>query len=167
MKSDIKLLLGIILSSVFVIAGFIFLNNKAASETIPNVDVAGVEANPGYYDLADVPIKGGIVSKEYKIKNITDKVIKIKKVATSCMCTKAKIKTSRKETGFFGMEGHGDRNPSVNLELAPGEEAFVIVNFDPAAHGPSGVGPFDRTVWLTFSDPGGVKELRFSGKVIS
>ena len=167
MKSNVKLLLGIILSSILVIGGFIFLNNKAASETIPNVDVAGVEVSPSYYDLADVPIKGGIVSKEYKIKNVTDRTIKIKKVATSCMCTTAKIKTSQKETGFFGMEGHGDRNPSINLELAPGEEALVIVNFDPAAHGPSGTGPFDRTIWLTFSDPGGVKELKFSGKVVS
>ena len=43
----------------------------------------------------------------------------------------------------------------------------VAVNFDPAAHGPQGTGPFDRVVILTFSDPAGVKELTFNGTVVS
>ena len=62
------------------------------------------------------------------------------------------------------MEGHGDANPAVNLELKAGETAKVVVNFDPAAHGPQGTGAFDRIVWLYFSE--GVKELKFNGEVI-
>ncbi len=136
-------------------------------ELVASGKVEGVVANPESYDLGSVPIKGGNVVKTYEVKNTTESTLKLKKIATSCMCTKAKIKIGDKETKFFGMEGHGDKNPPVNLEISAGTVAQVTVEFDPAAHGPQGVGPFDRTVWLTFSDPEGVKELKFSGKVIN
>ena len=80
--------------------------------------------------------------------------------------TQAKVSVGDRETRFFGMEHGMDRNPPVNIEVGLGETAKVTVNFDPAAHGPEGVGPFDRVVWLAFSDPAGVKELKFSGVVV-
>lgn len=105
--------------------------------------------------------------KTYEVKNVSGNTLKLKKIATSCMCTKAKIKIGDRETRFFGMEGHTDKNPSVNLEFPKDAVATVIVEFDPAAHGPRGVGPFERIVYLTFSDPAGVKELKLSGTVIN
>jgi hypothetical protein len=169
MRGDLKILIGSLAFTVFLIIGFVLVSSRsiASDEALSNQPVEGVAAEPGYYNLGDVPIKGGIVTKEYKLINTTDKVIKLKKVTTSCMCTKAKIKVGDKETKFFGMEGHGDKNPPVNLEITPNQEILVTVNFDPAAHGPQGVGPFDRSVFLNFSDPAGVKELKFSGKVVS
>ena len=83
------------------------------------------------------------------------------------MCTTASVQIGGKETKFFGMEGHGDANPPVNIEVGSGEEGKVMVKFDPAAHGPQGTGPFNRVVYLTFSDPAGMKELTFSGTVVS
>ncbi len=83
------------------------------------------------------------------------------------MCTKASFEIGDKKTRFFGMEGHGDKNPPVNIEIPSGASGKVIVQFDPAAHGPQGVGPFERSVFLTFSDPAGIKELRFNGKVVA
>ena len=65
------------------------------------------------------------------------------------------------------MEGMGDKNPPVNLELPSGQTAIVTAIFDPAAHGPKGVGPFDRTVFLYFSNPSGTKELKFNGNVVN
>ena len=62
------------------------------------------------------------------------------------------------------MEMGGDKNPLISLKIKNGETAKVTVRFDPAAHGPQGVGPFDRMVWLYFD--GGVKELTFSGVVV-
>jgi hypothetical protein len=83
------------------------------------------------------------------------------------MCTKASFEIGDRKTRFFGMEGHGDRNPPVNIDIPDGASGKVVVQFDPAAHGPQGIGPFERSVFLTFSDPAGIKELKFNGEVVN
>lgn len=153
--------------SLFVIVLAAFFVTKTGEQNAPASEVLGVEASPTSYDLGNVPINGGIVTKEFEIKNTTDKTLKLKKIATSCMCTTASVEAGGKTTNFFGMEMAGDRNPPVNLELGRGETGKVVVKFDPAAHGPQGVGLFDRVIWLTFSDPAGIKELTFNGNVVS
>ena len=167
---DSKVLIGIALATFLIIVGGVFLlgrNSSNTGEPEADTEVLGIEATPASYELGEVPINGGIVTKEYSIKNTTGKTIKLKKMATSCMCTTASVDIGGKTTKFFGMEGHGDANPPVNIEIGGGQEGKVIVRFDPAAHGPQGTGPFDRVVWLTFSDPGGIKELTFNGTVVS
>src|SRR3990172_3572332 len=176
MAKDIKLMFGVIGATLLLIVGFAVWQARLPAgqggNEDENVQVAGVQVNnieveEDYYNLGNVSIKGGIKTLEYKVKNTEDTSLKLKKIATSCMCTKAKVKVGDKETKFFGMEGHGDKNPPVNLEIGSNMEVLVTVEFDPAAHGPQGVGPFDRIIWLTFSDPAGVKELKFSGTVIN
>ncbi len=168
-SGDSKILLGVLGITFLIIVGGVALfgGEKGNADQTPISQVMGVEANPANYELGAVPINGGIVTKDYEIKNTTDQVIKLKKIATSCMCTQVKVSVGGTETRFFGMEHAMDRNPPINLEFEPGQTGNVTVNFDPAAHGPQGVGPFDRSVWLTFSDPDGVKELKFSGTVVS
>ncbi len=169
MKNDFKVMIGALGITFLIIVGGVALfgGEEGNTEQTSMSQVMGVETNPANYELGAVPINGGIVTKEYEIKNTTDKVIKFKKIATSCMCTQAKVSVGGKETRFFGMEHAMDKNPPVNLEFEPGQTGNVTVNFDPAAHGPQGVGPFNRSVLLTFSDPAGVKELKFSGTVVS
>lgn len=169
MSKDLKFLIGLVVITVGLIIGGVSLLGRN-SKGDDNIKVlgqdSGIKASPEFYDLGNVPIGGGIVAKEYEIKNTTDKTLKIKKIATSCMCTSAKVTFGESETKFFGMEGHGDQNAPINLEIPKEATAKVTVNFDPAAHGPEGVGPFDRIVWLTFTDPVGVKELKFAGTVV-
>ena len=172
MLKDSKTLIIIISVTVVIVVGMAFLfsgSSNGADDSIeePTVEAVGIELNPEYFGLGEVDINGGVVKREYEVKNVTDGTIKLKKLATSCMCTQAKVIVGDKETKFFGMEGHGDKNPPVNMEIAAGETAKVYVEFDPAAHGPQGVGPFDRIIWLTFSDPAGIKELKFDGTVVS
>ncbi len=169
MKNDYKVLAGILVFTFLLIVGGVALFGGEEEETkqVLMSQVMGVEANPESYDLGDVPLKGGIVTKEYEVINATEQPIKLKKIATSCMCTQAKVSVGGKETRFYGMEHAMDKNPPVNLEIGQDEVAKVTVDFDPAAHGPQGVGPFDRSVWLTFSDPAGIKELKFNGTVVS
>ena len=165
---DSKILIGIALVTLLLVGGgALLLGGKSEGSTQVASEVLGIETNPNYYDLGEVPINGGIVTKEYSFKNITGSFLKLKKVATSCMCTTASVQIGGEITKFFGMEGHGDANPPVNIEIGGGEDGKVVVKFDPAAHGPQGVGPFNRVVYLTFSDPAGVKELTFSGTVVS
>jgi hypothetical protein len=169
MQKDTKILLGILLGTFVLLGGLVFLSSRNSSGQEPQVtaEVSGIEVNPASYSLGDVPINGGIVTKDYEIKNTSGKTIKLKKISTSCMCTKAKVKIGDKESQFFGMEGMGDANPPINWEIAEGQTAIVTADFDPAAHGPAGLGPIDRSVFLTFSDPAGVKELKFNGSVVA
>ncbi|MBI2317113.1 MAG: hypothetical protein HYU75_08940 [Betaproteobacteria bacterium] len=45
------------------------------------------------------------------------------------------------------MPGHG-YIPALNEPLAPNEDAMIEIVFDPAAHGPAGVGPIERVVTI-------------------
>ena len=158
-------LIGGLITVAIIGLGILFLSNQKTEPPI-TAQVQGLSASPEYFDLGEVAINGGLVTREYELKNTTDKTLRLKKITTSCMCTKAKVIIGDKETKFFGMEGMGDKNAPVNLDLPAQESAKVVAEFDPAAHGPQGVGPIDRSVFLTFSDPVGIKELKFNGVVI-
>jgi len=167
MGKDLKVFLGIILAAVIILVGGAFLlGGESKDADVVAGEVAGLEVAPESYNLGSVPIKGGMVTKDYEVKNTTDKVLKLKKITTSCMCTTASFQIGNEQSRFFGMEMAGDKNPPVNIEVGPGQAGRVQVRFDPAAHGPQGTGPFDRIVWLTFSDPAGVTELKFNGTVV-
>ncbi|MCX6706015.1 MAG: hypothetical protein NTV24_02810 [Candidatus Woesebacteria bacterium] len=70
-----------------------------------------------------------------------------------------------KRTRLYTMES-GAKNPTINFDIPGKSTAKVIVKFDPAAHGIQGAGPIDRSVFLTFVDPVGVKEVKFFGEVV-
>lgn len=171
MGKDFKIMIAALVFTFLLIVGgaALFGGKEAEVNEVggASVEIQGIEVNPLLYELGDVPINGGIVTKEYEIKNTTSQTLKLKKIATSCMCTQAKVVLGDKETRFFGMEHGMDKNPPINFEIGSGETGKAIVTFDPAAHGPEGVGAFERIVWLTFSDPSGVKELKFEGTVVN
>lgn len=168
MAKDTKVLIAAIGFTFLAIIGFAFLlGGKQEDQEASYSEIQGVEISPQPSDWGDISINGGEVIKEFELTNSLDTKVKVKNIATTCMCTEAKIKVGENETRFFGMEHPGDRNPPVNLEIGPGEAAKITVKFDPAAHGPEGIGPFERIVVLTFTDPIGIKELKFSGTVVS
>lgn len=126
MGKDTKFLIGAFLITILLVVGVAFLISRSSSKgtaEIPTTPILGVTASPENYDLGSVPINGGIVTREYEIKNTTDKTIKLVKIATSCMCTTASAAVGGKTTKFFGMEGHTDKNPPLNLDLKAGETA--------------------------------------------
>jgi hypothetical protein len=167
---DLKLTILIVAFSILpVIAlALIFGNRTNNGEEIDTKQpIEGIEIEPAFYNLGEVPINSGMVTREYQLKNVSQNTLKLKRIATSCMCTRASFEIGTKKTKFFGMEGRGDRNPPINIEIPAGATAKVVVQFDPAAHGPQGIGSFERSVYLTFSDPAGTKELKFSGTVVN
>lgn len=168
MGSDIKVLMIGLAFTFLLVIGFAYWQGGEDTNEQPQslAQVAGVQINPETYELGDVDLNGGLVTKEYEVKNDTGQPMKLQKIVTSCMCTQAKVSVGERESRYFGMEHPGDRNPSINYEIPSGETAKVTVNFDPAAHGPQGTGPFDRVVTLTFSDPAGIKILTFNGTVV-
>lgn len=129
---------------------------------IPSVP-GSISATETAFDFGSISMAAGKVSHQFTVRNSGVGVVTINKIYTSCMCTSAKLITEKGSFGPFGMVGHGFI-PSINRPLLPGEEAKVDVVFDPAAHGPAGVGKIERMVTIE-NDAGELVELRFSAVV--
>jgi len=160
MKDNSKTIIGIAIG-IFILGGIILVARPSPSSmqsANPNSRVTGMlAAEETIFNFGNLSMVGGKVSHRFKIKNTGDNPTRIEKMYTSCMCTSAKLIMSGNSFGPFGMPGHGFI-PRINKTLAPNEEAIVEVEFDPAAHGPAGIGRIERVVYL--EDSGG-KPLEF------
>lgn len=136
-------------------------NNGAAVSTSANGMLAVEESNN--YDFGSISMKAGNVTHQFKIRNTGTEGITINKMYTSCMCTTAKLFIGNKQFGPYGMPGHG-AIPTIGQTVNPNEEAMVEVVFDPAAHGPAGVGRIVRNITIENS-AGHPVELTFSAVV--
>ncbi len=166
-----KTLIIIIVTIFALVGGFALWQgrqgiDKNTGEILSESEAVSIKIDSQVQDWGQVPINGGIVTREFVFNNPTGKTLLLKKIVTSCMCTIAAVEVGDKSTRFFGMEMHTDKNPSVNVEIAAGKSAKVIVKYEPAAHGPEGTGPFERTVQLIFADPVGIREINFKGEVV-
>ena len=100
------------------------------------------------YDFGSISMLKGNVEHEFAITNTTGADLKITRAETSCMCTRAVLRLpDGKEFGPYSMPGHGF-NSSVNIVVRPDETFIVRAIFDPAAHGPAGIGTIERAVIL-------------------
>jgi hypothetical protein len=154
--------IGLVMAVLFFVARVGDKNDarKAAAINQPSL-LAAEELS---FDFGTISMERGDVQHEFALKNPSAEPITITKLYTSCMCTKAVLIAGDRELGPFGMPGHGFL-PSINAKIAPGEAATVRAIFDPAAHGPAGVGAVDRVVYVENSS-GAPIELRFSAQVI-
>ncbi|PIR44481.1 MAG: hypothetical protein COV10_04475 [Candidatus Vogelbacteria bacterium CG10_big_fil_rev_8_21_14_0_10_51_16] len=116
----------------------------------PGTKVAGtavLQVDEPSYDFGNVSMAKGNVSRLFTLVNTSSSTVAINKIFTSCMCTKANLTIDTMRYGPFGMPGHG-AGLAISANLAPGESATVEAVFDPAAHGPAGVGPISRSIYL-------------------
>lgn len=120
--------------------------------------------SPGEYDLGNVPYGGGIVQREFTVENRGEENLKINSIETSCGCTEAQLIYDGSKSKKFGMNSG---TLTWSETVPPGGKATLRVFFDPTAHGPEGVGPFRRAVWIKSSDSSEEKaEVRIQGSVI-
>ena len=134
-------------------------NNTAS---VPLSSIKALKAEETNFDFGQISMAAGKVKHVFKIENTGGGPVTVEKMYTSCMCTEALLMTNGKQFGPYGMPGHGFA-PKINATINPGEEATVEVVFDPAAHGPAGVGPIERAVYL--ETPTGTEELRIKAVV--
>lgn len=99
------------------------------------------------FDFGAISMAAGTVTHSFKIDNTGATPVVVGKMYTSCMCTTATLVAGGKRFGPYGMPGHGFIS-GIGEPIAPGEEATVEVVFDPAAHGPAGVGRIQRTITI-------------------
>ena len=135
--------------------------NSAALSVKSNGTLSVEEANN--YDFGTISMAAGKVSHTFKIKNTGNEAVTINSMYTSCMCTTATLKIGGRQKGPYGMPGHGFI-PKINETLNSGEEALVEVVFDPAAHGPAGVGPIQTAIAIE-NNAGEPVELLFAAIV--
>lgn len=118
-----------------------------------------------FYDFGNISMADGLVRRQFTVTNPSTAPLTFTKLYTSCMCTRANfITSSGTSIGQFGMPGMDSFGPKLSAVLMPGESARVEAIFDPAAHGPAGVGPIERQVMLEDSS-GGVLTFGFRANV--
>ncbi len=125
----------------------------------------GLSAPETFFDFGRISMAAGKVRHSFAVKNDSLETVQLGRLYTSCMCTQATWIESGEHLGPFGMPGHGFV-PPLRQELAPGQSATIEVEFDPAAHGPAGVGQIQRQVFLESENGQQLAELDFSANVI-
>lgn len=152
-------LIGLVLT-IALIAGGVWGISAMQSPPAPvnSQNTGQLEAMETKYDFGKISMAKGKVTKAFSVKNTDTKTATVTKLFSSCMCTTATLVAGDKKVGPFGMPGHGVI-PQISVEIPPGETADVKVEFDPAAHGPAGIGLVQRTVTLELN---GQSPLTFS-----
>ncbi len=169
MKEKNKTLVIAIVGAAVLAGGVIWASNGSENKTPVKeapVVVSSVSVLKNDWDFGEISMKDGDVTHNFEVKNEGTEPIVINKVFASCMCTTAMIKdASGKEYGKFGMPGHG-LSSATDITIAPGETATVEAIFNPAAHGPAGVGLARRSIYLVTNSSVSPKvEVRFSAVV--
>lgn len=147
-QRKIKKILILLLPALLVVGGIaLFIINRSPREL--QTGVPRIEISPKEYDLGNVSMAAGLVKKTFEIKNIGSGSLKIEDIRTSCHCTTAVLKMGDKKSPESGMYGSGFWSQNIS----PDQTAYLEVIFDPAYHGPQGIGPAVRAVYISTNDP--------------
>jgi len=125
-----KLRLGLILG--IIVLGIVIAGYFAAVPGVENRkgDFPKIEISPGSFDFGEIDY-GDVVSYGFKVKNSGQETLEIRRVATSCACTTARISQDK---------------------LEPGEEAELLVSYDSAAMALHGSGREERIIYVRSND---------------
>lgn len=147
--NNTKVIIAITLATILLLVGGVFvLSKNETSASIAASQKAKMSVDQLSYDWGQINMKAGNVSKSFTIKNTGTDTLKLTNVKTSCHCTKAWVKINNTTSPSFGMNSVS----SWIGEIPPGQEAQLEVVFDPAYHGPQGVGPINRLVSVETND---------------
>lgn len=144
--------IGIVVVLLLGVGVLIALSPPSAQSQKAAVSDSTLTALELNYDFGSISMAKGKVTKVFTISNNTQTAITVSKLYSSCMCTSGTLVLGDRRVGPFSMEGMGPPIPTIAEELAAGQTAQVEVTFDPAAHGPAGVGPITRNVFVDTTD---------------
>lgn len=153
-RHKIKKAAWLLLPLLLIAGGLIFsitkysqskLSSSAAGNKTPKIEIS-----PPEYDIGTISMAAGLIKKTYKIKNNGDSDLTINGIQTSCHCTTAILRVGDAASPEFGMDGS---STFWSQKIAPGQSGDLEVIFDPAFHGPQGIGPTVRIVSISSNDP--------------
>lgn len=143
------IILMLVSTMILLFAGIFFLTKTTSTpQIIASQNAKAYVADPTSFDWGPVTMSKGNVTKVFTIKNTGTDTLKLYNVKTSCHCTKAYVSISGTDSPSFGM----DSLSSWIGEVPKGAEAKLTVIFDPAYHGPQGIGPINRFVSVETND---------------
>ena len=129
MNTKTKLALALILL-ISGLAGYGYL--KAIPKPENQENLPKIEVSPETYDFGEINY-GDIMNYNFQVKNTGSSLLEIKRVATSCSCTTAKIEKEN---------------------LAPGETTQLSVKYDSGAMGSAhGKGEQERIIYMRSTAP--------------
>lgn len=142
----------LIIAIVVGVVGLLFWIGRANVGSSRNpASLTAVNSNlfreESFYDFGIISMAAGVVRHDFTVTNNGSEPLRIERMYTSCMCTIAEFIQNGAAAGPFGMPGHGPV-PLLRKTVAPGETVTIGVTFDPAAHGPAGIGPVEREIYL-------------------
>ncbi len=140
--------IGLITALVFIGVVIVGMKMGASAQVEADSRVA-FTVDDFSHDWGRIQINSGTVDKTFTIENTGEATLKLYDIKTSCMCTTAQLSAGDRQSKQFGMH---EKSTNV-FEVRAGETASLSVEFDPAYHGPSGVGPISRTVELKTNAP--------------
>jgi hypothetical protein len=152
----------IILTIVSIVGGIFLVSRMGKKVEVNPLAKAQVESTS--QDWGEIKMNDGNKTAEFSVKNAGEGDLSLSNVVTSCMCTTAKLTLDGEESPEFGMHGES----SYVMKVPAGKEAKLTVVFDPAFHGPSGVGPITRQIKISTNDAA-APQLNFTltGNVIN
>jgi hypothetical protein len=122
-------------------AWLLLLGVVGAGTTSPPLQVS-----PELHDFGAVKRMGGKVQTTFTLRNQGETALTIRRLWTSCPCTTATLVVAqRKSPEFHMLDSHPDWSETLNS----GEEATLLVSFDPNYHGPGGVGLQQKLIRIT------------------
>lgn len=164
---DKKFLILIIVITLGIFGFAIFISNSSSTNkaTVSKTNGAKISVDHEFKSVGEIGYAKGILYHSFPIKNTGERDLEIANMTTSCMCTKVYLKVDGKNGPGFGMKGMSAPSDWVG-KLKPGQSGEIIAAFDPAYHGPQGVGQVSRIVSFETNDPQNpYLELSFEGDV--
>ena len=172
-KKTKRIVLWSIIGLLILVGTFMLISANGNNETkkgseTTTYSASAITSGESNFDFGTISMEDGPVSHNFKVTNDGTEPVQIGKIYTSCACTTAYIiDSSGEKYGKFGMPGHRGLRATADVVVQPGESVEVEAIFDPAFHGPSGVGLIDRSIYLETNSAKSPKlELRFRATVV-
>lgn len=162
---DKKISIIFVVATLFIVIGGMFFTSKnsSSSVTLGTSYEAKLWVDQKTHNWGRIDYNSGNVSKTFTIRNLGTSPLMLSGIKTSCMCTKAKLTINGVDSPYFGMH----ENSSWVTEVVAGKEALLTVIFDPAFHGPTGVGSISRQVLVQTNDKASPSlEFNLTGVVV-
>ena len=139
MKTNTALL--IIIGAVVIGGGILLFSgdDNKTEETVMVESTSTLSVDKELHDFGEIDIFGGKVTTQFALTNDGPDDVVVKEGTTSCGCTNAELGGIS-----FGM------HEAMNKEfvISAGETKDLTVVYDPLAHGPSGTGLAQRSVFV-------------------
>lgn len=148
MKNKNSIIIATIVIATFGILGWA-IAQLGGSADITMTAAAQVATQERAYDWGTIDMDDGMATKQFEITNSGTEPLQLYNVTTSCTCTTAQLISEGQRSPLYSMH---TKSKYVH-ELAPGETAQLEVVFNPAFHGPSGVGAITRQVTVETNNP--------------